>query len=73
MDGFRWDVRCSFFGRVLTWLLRERWSHCPWRGSKTTEMWHLGSVGMVGWVRVGLEHQRGLLQLNDSVGAWPSS
>jgi len=31
------------------------WSLCPWRCSRTVEMWHLGtwSVGMVRWVGVG--------------------
>ena len=32
----------------------EWWSHCPWRCSRTMGMWHWGSVGMVGWVEVGL-------------------
>jgi len=41
------------------------WGHHPWRCSRTMEMWHWGtwSVGMVGWVGVGLDHLRGLFQL----------
>jgi len=39
---FRLDIRKKFSKRVAigTGCPREWWGHCPWRCSRTVEMWH---------------------------------
>ena len=62
---FRLDIRENCFSKrvVRQWhSCPGRWcSHHPWRCSRTVWMWHWGmwSVGMVGWVGVGLGDLRG--------------
>ena len=73
---FRLAIRKYLFSEkvVLQWhSCPGRWcSHHPWRCSITVEMWHWGtwSVGMVGWVGVGLDDLSGLSIHNDSVSLW---
>jgi len=64
----RFCIRNSFYSKraVMQWhsCPGRWWGHRPWRCPRAMEMWYWGmwSVGMVGWVGVGLGELGGLFQ-----------